>query len=391
MESLSQEWEPSVLPVFYYNDLLASRIGDPIGLNLFEPRYQEMCRRMACDPRFFFVPNYDDYSCRVGDVGFIIRLTDMQQQRQGGSYAIRGFAEALAVVDCTWIEPDSCGLHMAHFNHLDGRVEGLSFSELNELVRAMLNRGWEHKRDPSCRAVFAHSALQDARLLLGLNWNDRAFLFVQAGADEVVRGMLQEAWTEAIPAVNRPRILPEDFAMRVLRVLPRAVTGPRMAQVHGDLLRCYTAEMREHPRPIPASQMLSMLSQIRLCSVFGMGVELNTARLELVDPRLKNMSARATAKLIEDCFPHLNHGRHGSEPIVCVRNGTNVLFYACLQSLQCQVDSADAALDMLNWRLNRLRLHVLHRARERGFGPIARLEDDVAQLVFGFVATPPKA
>lgn len=385
MESLSQQWEPSVLPVFYYNDLLASRIGDPIGLNLFEPRYQEMCRKMACDPRFLFVPNYEDYSCRVGDVGFIIRLTDMQQQRQGGSYGIRGFAEALAVLDCTWIEPDSFGLHMAHFNHLDGRVEGLAFSELHELVRAMLNRGWQQEQDPSCRAVFAHPAVQDARLLLGLNWKDRAFLFVQAGADEVIQRMLQEAWTEAIPAVNRPRILPEDFAMRMLRVLPRVGTGPKLAQVHGDLLRCYTAEMREHPR---LTQMLPMLSPIRLCSVFGMGVELDTASLELVAPRLRN---RSPAKLIEDCFPHLDHGRHGSEPIVCVRNGTNVLFYVSLQSLQCRPDSAAAALDMLIWRLNRLRLRVLHRARERGFGPIARLEDDVARLVFGFVATPPKA
>lgn len=122
-----------------------------------------------------------------------------------------------------------------------------------------------------------------------------------------------------------------------------------------------------------------------------MAVELNTARLELVDPRTRNMSASATARLIEDCFPHLDHERHGSEPIVYVRNGTNVHFFACLQSLQCHPDSAVAALDMLNWRLNRLRLHVLHRARERGFGPIARLEDDVAQLVFGFVATAPKA
>lgn len=229
-EVLSPQWEPNVLPVFYYNDLLVSRIGDQIGLNLFEPRYQEMCRRMACDPRFLFLPNYDDYSCRAGDVGFIVRLTDMQQQRQGGSYGIRGFAEALAVVDCKWVEPDTFGLHMAHFIHLDGRVEGLAFSELNELVRTMLSRGWQHERDPSCRAVFTQPAVQDARLLLGLNWNDRAFLFVQADADDPVHGMLQEAWTEAIPAINRPRFLPEDFAKRVLRGLPQAVAGPKLAR-----------------------------------------------------------------------------------------------------------------------------------------------------------------
>ena len=30
------------------------------GLNLFEPRYQLMCNRMASDPRFLFMPNYED-------------------------------------------------------------------------------------------------------------------------------------------------------------------------------------------------------------------------------------------------------------------------------------------------------------------------------------------
>ena len=77
--------EPDVLPVFYFNDLLLANIGDTIGrlvhrgfvstksmrahvgllrtegLNLFEPRYQLMCNRMASDPRFLFMPNYEDF------------------------------------------------------------------------------------------------------------------------------------------------------------------------------------------------------------------------------------------------------------------------------------------------------------------------------------------
>jgi len=273
---------------------------------------------------------------------------------------------------------------MAHFVPLLGQAEGLNFSELNELVRAMLSRGWYHTRDPSCRAVFAHAAMPDARLLLGLNWNDRAFLLVQAGAHEDVCSMLQEAWTQAIPAVSRPQFLPEDFAIRVCRALPQAVAGPTLAEVHDDLLKCYFAEMQEHPHSKAISMMLS---QVRLCSVFGMGVEMKTASFELVDSH--SLSATASARLIEDCFPDLDHGRHGSQPIVVVRNSTNVRFFACLQSLQCRPDSAVAAIDILNWRLNRFRLLVLRRAREKGLGPVALLEEDVARLVFGFVAKPP--
>ena len=51
--------EPDVYPIFYYNDILGLP-GERIGLNLFEPRYAEMCARMKAKriPMcFIFVPN----------------------------------------------------------------------------------------------------------------------------------------------------------------------------------------------------------------------------------------------------------------------------------------------------------------------------------------------
>ena len=58
--------EPNLLPIFYYNDILA-RPGESIGLNLFEPRYCEMCKRIVekrVPQEFLFVPNYEDYQVK---------------------------------------------------------------------------------------------------------------------------------------------------------------------------------------------------------------------------------------------------------------------------------------------------------------------------------------
>ena len=62
-ERAATQPEPQVLPIFYYNDVMANP-GGTIGLNLFEPRYREMCKRILnkrCPKEFLFVPNYEDY------------------------------------------------------------------------------------------------------------------------------------------------------------------------------------------------------------------------------------------------------------------------------------------------------------------------------------------
>lgn len=48
----------SVFPHFCC-DHLGAPFGFP-GLNLFEPRYLLMCQRLATDPRFLFMSNYED-------------------------------------------------------------------------------------------------------------------------------------------------------------------------------------------------------------------------------------------------------------------------------------------------------------------------------------------
>lgn len=75
---------------------------------------------------------------------------------------------------------------------------------------------------------------------------------------------------------------------------------------------------------------------------------------------------------------------------VLVTNGFNVELWTRTQDLAATEDSAEAAKQRLNWKLNRLRLSIVQRARQRGQRPLATLEDDVSRLVCSFVAVDPE-
>ncbi|CAE8598301.1 unnamed protein product [Polarella glacialis] len=173
--TMHRDTEPDVLPVFYYNDLMVGRIGDRIGSNLFEPRYQKMCERLATDPRFLFMPNYQDYTCCVGDVGFVIRLTGLKSS-PSGSFGIQGFAEELVAVASTWVEIDTNGLHYAHFWRLDPDKVSVTMSEVKALYSAMRQTGWLSVNDPAAREHLVHPSVPGVQMLLGANWPDRCYL-----------------------------------------------------------------------------------------------------------------------------------------------------------------------------------------------------------------------
>jgi len=43
---------------------------------------------MAFQPRFLFMPNYEDYQCHVGDVGLVINVLDMHPLEMGAMYVM---------------------------------------------------------------------------------------------------------------------------------------------------------------------------------------------------------------------------------------------------------------------------------------------------------------
>lgn len=382
-------WEHDVLPMFYYNDLLASRPGDRIALNLFEPRYQEMCRRMAHDPRFLFMPNFEDYRCRVGDVGLIVRLSAMRQQGNGRSvsYGIQGFAEEYATVACTWVEPYTHGLHFARYVPLGPRLEPLAQSEFLALHDALVGQGWEVDQDPAWRRLLRRPAISSSRaeVLFGLNWPRCIFLLLRPDSRERDLVLLSEAWAAALPGVSRPRFAAADFAARAVHLLPPSEVGCGLDQLCRDLIY-----LLEHESPsaraaagLPESGLPDaptwqrLLSQARMCSV-----NREAAAFPNVQIGLHNLSREAA----QDCDLELPPG----QTVMRAFNGTNVHFYAELGGVQVTLASAKAAVASLTWTMSRLRLRILQRAHEKGIGPLAALEDDVLRLVCDFICpTPP--
>mmetsp|Transcript_48213 Transcript_48213/g.153904 ORF Transcript_48213/g.153904 Transcript_48213/m.153904 type:complete len:418 (-) Transcript_48213:53-1306(-) len=381
-EAEELEWEPDVLPVFYYNDLLVSGIGENLGLNLFEPRYQEMCRRMATDPRFLFMPNYEDYSCRVGDVGFVIKITDIRPQRHGEAYGIRGRAQELAAVRCTWVEPGTKGLHHAQYWRLNAQADVLSSQELSALYGAMRQRGWLQADDADCRALLRLPE-ERVELLLGANWPDRFFLLLPqgpSGSTEKAQQLLQEAWAAAVPSLPYQRL--RAGVSTALQRVSGVLEGPQLATVCESLLR----ELRGDgavggEEGLTEGAWRALLAEARLCSVGDMGASLPTVRLSLCRPRPDG---------IEESFPRSQLEGAPGVASVLASNETNVYFFANLASLRVTAESAGLSLAALTWRLNRLRLRLLYRAREAGCGPLAALNENAAQLVCDFVATRPR-
>jgi hypothetical protein len=69
-----RSWK-AVHPIFYYNVPMLP--GETLSLHLFEPRYKLMMKRIIdTSRRFAYVPNYETYAARVGDVALIAEVCD---------------------------------------------------------------------------------------------------------------------------------------------------------------------------------------------------------------------------------------------------------------------------------------------------------------------------
>eukprot|EP00930_Biecheleria_cincta_P097889 TRINITY_DN89575_c0_g1_i1.p1 TRINITY_DN89575_c0_g1~~TRINITY_DN89575_c0_g1_i1.p1 ORF type:complete len:444 (-),score=36.07 TRINITY_DN89575_c0_g1_i1:82-1413(-) len=401
--------EADVLPLFYYNDLLVSQRGEQIGLNLFEPRYQEMCRRMTTDPRFIFMPNFEDYTARAGDVGFVIKLTQLRQQ-PSGAFGIQGIAESLVAVACTWVEPETNGLHIAHFWRLNDHQDKLTIMEVRTLVSSMTGCGWRVIRDSGARHKLVHAAVEGAEVVLGANWPNFCWLLglAPSGHLEPLTRCLSQSWVATLPMLSAPRFTASNFATQVVQPGPPLSQGVCLSQVVGDIramirgdpdavctLNQATATSlnlfaRCDPDRISETLWNMFLSQVCISRICGM-----TALLLSVQVQLCLINAGS----IHECFPWreramtsdaLTSGLQGREigtsTGAILSNAFNVYFFARLEDLEVTAESGSRALRWVCWMLNRLRLTIVQRGRVSGRGLLALLEDDLLCQITDFVA-----
>eukprot|EP00928_Gymnodinium_smaydae_P041486 TRINITY_DN28074_c0_g1_i1.p1 TRINITY_DN28074_c0_g1~~TRINITY_DN28074_c0_g1_i1.p1 ORF type:complete len:425 (+),score=62.40 TRINITY_DN28074_c0_g1_i1:141-1277(+) len=371
--------EKDVLPIFYYNDLLAQDIGDPIGLNLFEPRYREMCGRMSADPRFLFMPNYEDYQCRAGDVGFIIRVTNLTQHPGHGTFGISGVAEETVAVGCTWIEPDTSGLHFAQYwklNQRGGPNSALPFPEMQEFYNVLRAKGWDAVRDNRWRHLLHLDGVpQD--LILGANWPDRVFLMAQEAPDgfsDVIPKLLEESWSITRQALSRSA--GDINLLGLVHRVPSIRDGPALdalfQSLHAELVQDCAARKLLASVPFEHLPWSAWLDEARISSVEGMGVNFASVR---ITPYMLRRPSSARSQQVQQ-----------ERMLARVSNGTNVLFYAALESVRVTPESADRTRLALLARLNSLRLRIIHRARQAGCGPFAALSEQATAAICDFVA-----
>ena len=101
------------LPVFLYNSDTIGE-GGRFALNLFEPRYRNMCERISTaqlPPLMLFVPNFVDYTPRPVDFAKLCRVTC--RPSEDGRFTMFGEELEPRTLELTWEEPGSAGLWFA--------------------------------------------------------------------------------------------------------------------------------------------------------------------------------------------------------------------------------------------------------------------------------------
>ncbi|CAE6969492.1 unnamed protein product [Symbiodinium sp. CCMP2592] len=385
--------EPDVLPVFYFNDLLLSNIGDTIGLNLFEPRYQLMCNRMASDPRFLFMPNYEDvrqydYRCAPGDVGFVVRLTGLWQQAHGSSYGVQGYAEQLVAVSCAWEEPDTHHLHYAQYWKLDETKAPLYHKEIQAFTHGLLQCGWTSVPEQYPSGHIRRFCNGQSEVLCGCNWPDRAWVLAFLADDD--ERHLKCGWTAGLPELVLPRFTGDSFLEKAVQGFPALPRGTPLQEVLEQLRAGVSSDA-------DATRSLRCASGVSASAVSREDHDHNRK-----DQRLPDLPKVLWAQLLSEVDfvglrPLRSDGNGGYvaaktvEPsiVVLLSNDSNVDIRALPQDVELSAESALACLSKLQWQLNRLRLAIIHRARSKGQRPLAMLEDDVAQQMCDFVAYRP--
>mmetsp|Transcript_29963 Transcript_29963/g.69700 ORF Transcript_29963/g.69700 Transcript_29963/m.69700 type:complete len:483 (-) Transcript_29963:12-1460(-) len=441
-EEKFSEIQSNVLPVFFYNDMLVNELGQEIRLRLFEPRYQIMCRRMESNPRFLFMPNFEGYFCHVGDVGYVISLTHLEESPRSHTFGVAGRVTELAVVEATWVEPNTNDLHYAAVRTLDPSKEALSIAEVEMLRLQMLRKGWQQVYDellPHQLLIRAPDQSSPAQVLFGLNWKlppqIHLHLSSEGGSIDQALDVFQEAWVETVrslPTHRRPQRTAADATAlmhRVVHAHDQALGAAHVvnsAKSFVDLSRQSELAVRERRRgvaaggtskPQPLASLLNeleamiaaddaapgvlglqtkggslpkgelihvnlwrrLLQPVRVAALCSSPVTLNTARL-CVFP---DSTAAAS-----DCLPFMRKSADSKfrGPCVQVYNGTNVHFYLPVDLVDVTAASSAAALNLVSSRLNGLRIAVIERARQRRTGGhLSALKDDVMKLVLEYL------
>merc|ERR1740123_939640 len=343
--------------------------------------------------RFLFMPNYKDYQCRVGDVGFVIQVQDLSRQLSG-TWGVRGVAEKRVVVRSTWVAPNTRGLHFAQFQPLENHIQAVPAHVCRNLANSMIEQGWSHiNTDHVTPCLFTHSALDSGLngLVIGLNWQGQAFLMgrVGSGDRETFVKLLQQSWDAAMLPRQRSNSQGESLPSGCLQWLPSAqVDSPTLLNLCDQMVSCLNMDGKGTQELVGlADEMLDvctwteLLSGARVCSVVGMATDFPTATVSL-EPQ-----SELAVQLVNECFGQL-HGVAWSldlKFVARVSNGANVDFFAPGEEIKVTRESFDAVMSLLISRLNAPRLFVVKRARRFGRGPLAELEYDVFRLICEFV------
>ena len=99
----------ALLPIFYYNEALFP--GARLDLHLFEPRYRVMMRRVVDSTNTFaYVPNYTNYSARIGDVAVVAKIDECEFLADGRAVIQAKIVTRHKIID-TYVEEGTQGLH----------------------------------------------------------------------------------------------------------------------------------------------------------------------------------------------------------------------------------------------------------------------------------------
>ena len=155
-----------VRSVFFYNS--HPPLGSTVGLHFFEPRYRILVQRALREPRrkssFVFLPNYADYQCAHGDIGYLATIvahrpvpTPNPEELPRADVQIRFDARVLVLFH--WVEPSSGGLSECVCQPVAPGM--LTVDEVpplpEELSEAWLGFDWEtHLRGPRVLRAALH-------------------------------------------------------------------------------------------------------------------------------------------------------------------------------------------------------------------------------------------
>lgn len=95
---------PITRPIFFYNS--PQRVGAPLSLHLFEPRYRLMISRIVHSHKEFVYVAHGRYGCQIGDVGLICTIGTWQILPDGRA-VISGLFTQSIIITSHWVEENS--------------------------------------------------------------------------------------------------------------------------------------------------------------------------------------------------------------------------------------------------------------------------------------------